>query len=371
MSFATPLKVPGPKKLLVTALMAGSVMLGAASMSGCSSSEDRQAKYLERAQTALEKGDFDKARVDLKNVLQINAGNAQARLLFAKLEERQQNWPQMYANLNAAIEADPTLLEARIKLAELLIAANQPEDARKQIEKILAQDPNNTEGLAAQAGLLFREKKSDEAEAICKRILELKPGHVTATGLLAAIYGANDPGKALATVDAGLQQTPDNTTLQLLRIQLLAKLQRSDDVIAAYNELIRQRPEAAIFPTQLANFYISQQRLEEAEKALRDAVTRLPDNNESKLILVDFQAKHRKPEDARSTLEQFSAANPDNYRLRTALARLYIALREIDKAEATFQYAIDKDSKSADAIDARNRLTELALATNKRERADA
>jgi tetratricopeptide (TPR) repeat protein len=140
MSFATPLKVPGPKKLLVTALMAGSVMLGAASMSGCSSSEDRQAKYLERAQTALEKGDFDKARVDLKNVLQINAGNAQARLLFAKLEERQKNWPQMYANLNAAIEADPTLLEARIKLAELLIAANQPEDARKQIDKILAQE---------------------------------------------------------------------------------------------------------------------------------------------------------------------------------------------------------------------------------------
>lgn len=355
----------------VSTLLAGSVALGSITLAGCSSSDDRQAKYLERAQAALDKGDFDKARVDLKNVLQINTSNARARLLFAQLEERQQNWPQMYANLNAAVEADPKLIEARVKLAELLVAANQQEQATQQIDKILAQDPNNTEGLAARAGLLYREKKIDEAEAVCKRILELKPGHPTASGLLAAIYGANDPANAQAVVESALKQNPDNTTLQLVRIQLLTRQQKQDDVIAAYAALIKQKPAAVLYVTQLANYYISLDRIDDAEKTLRDAVARVPDSNEAKLVLVELLAKHRKPEDARSTLEQFSAAAPDNYRLRTALARLYIALRDIDKATATFQYAIDKDPKSADAIDARNRLAELAVATGKKDRADS
>ncbi len=359
------------KQLVVTTLLASSIAIGSIGLTGCSSSEDRQAKYLERAQSALDKGDFDKARVDLKNVLQIDSNNAQARLLFARLEERQQNWPQMYANLTAAVEADPTLIEARVKLAELLVAANQPEQAAQHIDKILEQDPNSTEGLAARAGLLYREKKVEEAESVCQRILELKPGHPTATGILAAIYGSSDPARAQTVVESGLAENPDNTTLQLLRIQLLTRQQKQDEVIAAYTSLIEQKPAATLFSTQLANYYISLDRIDDAEKALRNAIARAPDSNEAKLVLVELLGKHRKPEEARSTLEQFSAAAPDNYQLRSALARLYISLREIDKATATFQYTIDKDPKSADALDARNRLAELALATGKRERADS
>lgn len=383
------------RKLLAVALTIGSLTIGSIGLSGCSSSEDRQAKYLERAQQSFDKKDYDKARIDLKNVLQINTSNAQARLLMAKLEERQQNWPQMFANLSAAVEADPKLIEARIKLAELLVGANQADNAEEQIQKVLALEPNNTEALAARAGLLYRAQKTEEAEALCLKILGIKPGHATATGLLAAIYGSNnldtkdsdtkdsgtkdsgtkDSGatnldKALTVIDEGVKYNPKDTTLQLLRIQILAKQNKVDAIIDAYQKLIQEKPEVVAFSAQLANLYISQQRNEEAEKTLSDAVARQPKQDEAKLLLVEFLAKNKKPEDARATLEKFSAAAPDNYKLRTALARIYLAMHEPDKAATTFQYAIDKDPKSADAIDARNRLTALALADNKRERAD-
>lgn len=358
------------RKNLAVALMIGSLTLGSFGLVGCSSSEDRQAKYLERAQQSFEKKDYDKARIDLKNVLQINTSNAQARLLLAKLEERQQNWPQMFANLSAAVEADPKLIEARIKLAELLVGANQPDKAEEQIQKVLELEPNNTEAMAARAGLLYRSKKPEEAEALCLKILSIKPGHATAAGLLSSIYSATDLDKALATIDDGIKFNPDDTTLQILRIQILGKQNKIDEIIAAYKKLIQQKPTVVAFSAQLANLYISQQRNEEAEKTLRDAIARQPDQVEAKMLLVEFLAKNKKPEDARAALEQFSAAAPDNYKLRTALARLYLALREPEKAAATFQYAIDKDPKSADAIDARNQLTALALADNKRDRAD-
>ncbi len=339
-------------------------------LSGCSSGEEREAKYLERAQAAFEAEDYEKARVDLRNVLQINTSNAQARFLFARLEERQQNWPQMYANLSAAVESDPTLWEARIKLAELLIASSQIEKANEQIDAVLAHDPDHPEALAARAGVLFREQKLAEAELLCQKILEKTPGHITATGLLAAIYGNSDPVKALATVEKGIDSNPSNITLQLLRIQLLTRMGNTEDVIDAYQKLITQNPEALIYPVQLAAYLNVLHRNDEAESAIREMLKRNPDADQAKLILVDFLARTERAPEALETLQGFVDGSPDNHLLRVALARLHIALNEIDKAEAIYHGIIGKDPRSAEAIDARNKLIELSLGKGERAAAD-
>ena len=54
------------------------IAIGATTLVGCSGKEERQAKYLERAQQYFDKGDFDKARIETKNVLQINSNNKEA-----------------------------------------------------------------------------------------------------------------------------------------------------------------------------------------------------------------------------------------------------------------------------------------------------
>ena len=86
------------------------------SVGGCSTSEERQAEYLKRAQEHYDNGVYIKARVDVLNILQINADNADARYLYAKLFEREKNLSAAMGNLQLAVELDPTLFKARVQI---------------------------------------------------------------------------------------------------------------------------------------------------------------------------------------------------------------------------------------------------------------
>jgi tetratricopeptide (TPR) repeat protein len=338
---------------------------------GCSGSEERQARYVERAQQLFDKGDLAKARIEVKNALQINSNNAEARYLMAELEERDHNWQQMFGNLSAALETDPTMLKARIKLAQLLIASSQFDKAADEIDKILKQNPKAPDGFALRAIILSRQNKKDEAITQAQKALQLQPGHVDATAILATLYAESDPPRAEQLLTAALSNDPHNTMLQLLQIKVLNQQNKSDAVIAVFRNLIAQNPDNLRFASQLANFYIANNRKDDAEKELRQLVTQHPDNADAKLLLVEFLGKIRSLDAALQQLQQYSAAQPENYKLRAALARVYVMKRDTDTAIATYQYAIDKDRTSAEAIDARNHIIELLLAEKKQPQAEA
>jgi cellulose synthase operon protein C len=347
------------------------VLATATVLVGCSGSEGRQAKYLERAQELIEKNDLDKARIELKNVLQINASNAEARYLLAELDERDRNWPQMYANLNAAIEADPKMAKARNKMAQLFIASSQLDKADEALNKVLEQEPNNADAFATRAIVRMRQQKPDEAIVAAEKALQLQPGHISATAVLAGIYQDRDPAKAEQILADGLKANPNNVTLQLIQVQIFNKQNKTDAVIGVFKNLIAQNPDNLLYPSQLANFYIGNNRVDDAEAVVREFVKQHPDNEDGKLLLVELLTKQRSPDIALTQLEQFNKAAPDSYKLRSALARFYTVKRDIDKAIATYQYTIDKDGRAAESIDARNRIVELQLAQNKRTEADA
>ncbi|MEM1152966.1 MAG: hypothetical protein AAGI44_02430, partial [Pseudomonadota bacterium] len=96
------------RALLAAILVAGII--------GCSSSEDRQAKYFAKAQQYFQEGNLEKSRLEVRNVLQINPNHAEARYLWALIHEANQNWRQMYSNLMTAVDLAPEFIEARIKL---------------------------------------------------------------------------------------------------------------------------------------------------------------------------------------------------------------------------------------------------------------
>jgi cellulose synthase operon protein C len=342
-----------------------------AALAGCGGSESRQEKYLERAQEFFAAGNYEKARIEVKNVLQINSNNADARFLLASMEEKDRNWGQMYANLNAALETNPDMAPARVKLAQLLIASDQLDKANEELDKVLAKNPKDADALVTRAIILTREKKADEALAEARKALAIEPGHINATTMMATIYLEQDPAQAEQLLADSLKLHPTNTTLRLMQIKVFGKQNKTADVIATFKYLMAEQPDNLIYPAQLANFYMASGRLDDAEALLREIAASRSDKEEAKLLLVDFLARERSLGQARTELQKYSDAEPGNYKLRSALARLHIAANDIDKAIATYRYTIDKDGRNADAIDARNRVIELLLAQKKRADAEA
>jgi tetratricopeptide (TPR) repeat protein len=345
------------------------IAIGGTMLVGCSGSEERQAKYLEKAQTYFEKGDLDKARIETKNVLQINSTNAEAaeaRYLLAQLAERDRNYQQMFGELSAALEINPNLTKAEIKLIQLLAGVNQLDKAKEHVEKILQREPNNAEAYSSRAMILIREKNPDEALVQAKKALELQPGLVTASAAVASIYMDSDPEKAEQALAESMKLNPDDIGLRVIQIQVLSKHNKTEEVIAAFKALIAKKPDELGYTVELANYYIEHQRLDDAEALLREAIKQKPDNDDAKLRLVEFLGKQRKPEIAIAQLEQYVAADPDSYKLSAALARVYAGGGQIDKALETYQRTVDKKSgRDGEGIDARNRIIEILLAQKK------
>lgn len=355
------------RKALVLAL---SMALSGSLLMGCSGKEERQQKYLQRAQEYLAKGNYDKARIEAKNVLQINSTNAEAHYISAAIAEHEKNWPLMYAELSAAIENDPKLIKALVKRGQLFIGANQIDRAREEAEKVRAIDSNSADYFALLAAIAVRENKTDDVFDNAQKAIQIEPGHIGAVAILGMFYASTDPAKAEQIIADGVRIHPDNDGLQMMQIRLLAEQNKTDQVIQQFKELIKRNPDKIAYVSQFAAYYASINRNEDAENLLKQAITDNPKNTDIKLALIEFIATTRKPDDALVLLEQYSKAEPNDYKLRSTLARLYLAMSNSDKAIATYQYTIDKDVHG-EGIDARNRVVEILLAQNKRPEAEA
>lgn len=358
---------PSLRRPLAIAL---SLALSGSMLIGCSGKEEREAKYLQRAEEYLAKKDYDKARIEAKNVLQINANNAEAHYVVAQIAESEKNWQQMYGELSAAIQYDPKLLKAHIKLAQFLVAVNQLDKAAEEAQKINEISPNNADYHALLASISARQNKKDDAIQQAEKSLSIQPGNVGASALLATIYAESDPAKAEQIITASIKANPEEYDLLTMLANFYAKQNQTDKAIAVMKDLIKAQPQTITYVAQLASYYLALNRAGDAEALLQQAIKDQPDNSDLKLTLIELIAKQHGPEDALKQLDQYSKAEPDNYKLRSTLARFYLATNAPDKALATYQYTIDKDVKT-EGIDARNRVVEILLAQNKRSEAEA
>jgi tetratricopeptide (TPR) repeat protein len=340
-------------------------------LAACGSAQDRAAKYLARAKTSYAAEDYVKAEIDLKNTLQIDPDNVEARYLYAQIEEKEQNWPQMFGHLIAVVQLDPNHIEARLKLGSVYLVANALDEASGQAESVLTLDPENAGGHVLRAGVL--ERQGDDAAAIAEvqSVLEKDPGNVAAVTLLAKIYAETDANKALAALDEGISHAEDSATLRLLRVGLLEREGRLDDVEAGLKELIQLYPSQKAMRYRLAAFYADRERFDDAEAMLAETTRVFPDDITAKLRYAEFLANHRDAQTAEKTLKDFVAAQPDVYQFRFALARLYEATQRGGEAEDIYRSLIQQNGVTPVGLDARNKLASLYLQQRSREEARA
>ncbi len=341
-------------------LLAGSMAL----LVACSSGEARQAQYLERAREHYSTGNFDKAMVETKNVLQINSNNVEGRYLLAQLHEREQNWQQMFANLQLVVDLDGEHIPARIKLGQMFYANAMYPEALAQADAVLALEAGNADAHTLRGSVLFREGKHAEAIEEASLALQNDPDNVGAISVFSAVYGEKDPERALAVIGDGITRQTKNATLKLLKIEVLEHGERHDEALAVYRELVEEYPDNLFFRYRMVRYLEQNGRTDEAEAALREIVNTTPDNVDLKLWLAQFLANNRDPQIAEATLKGFIEKQPKLYELRFALGTLYAAQQQFEPAIAVYREVVTLDGKGADALLARNRMAEIALARN-------
>jgi tetratricopeptide (TPR) repeat protein len=350
-----------------------SLLLAVGILAGCTSSEDREAKYYDRAQQQFEDGNLEKAFLEVKNVLQINPNNARARFLLGKIKYKEEDWRKAYSNFDMAVELDPSFEEARLELGKLQLAFGTADQAEEQVRAVLELNPDSAEALGLLSGIYHRQKKTAEAEKEALAVLAKDPAQALAISTLVAIYGADDYDKTIGILDDGIKAAKgaeQKNFLEFVKVNYMGSQGKVEESIALYKQMIAEAEDPLPMENQLLKAYQQVGQKDNYQALLEGMLTRYPDNTDVKLNWIKFLASIEQIERGREELLGFIAADPENFTLKTGLADLYIATKEIDKAKGVYESVVNQDPLGPNGLAARNKLVNFALVENDRETAE-
>ena len=347
----------------------GAFVLAISLSSGCGSQKEREQQYLEKAQSYFKAENLDKAKVELKNVLQINPKNTDAIYLMAQLAEKDKDWQKMFGLLQNVIAEKPDNFAAQAKLGKLFLLGNDIDKANEKAELILAKEPNNIAGMTLKAGVYLRKNEQVKAEALAHSILKLEPGNVDATYVLLKVYDDSKKySDALELTDAAFALHPEEFNLALVKLQLLVLTDKKDQVDNLVHTLQQQNPKNTALHYSLVKLYLQLQQQDKALQILQDLIGNLPEDTKPKLALVEFYISQNQSTQAETALKNFIQNNPKEYDFSFALVNLY--KNDEAKAVEVLNQIISSDhNDGASALKAKNILALNALRKNDKKTA--
>ena len=330
-------------------------------LGACSSSEEQQANYLNRAQEQYDADDFKKARLELRNVLQINPYNPQARYLLALIHAQDANWREVSKNLSLAIEYAPDFIDPRIKMGGLLFryGPNADEKTLEQADAVLALDPDNADARALRAVVFQRQGEEADAISEAQLALDSVPGHVGASSVMVKVYTDQDAELALAYIDTSIEINPSDSVAKEVKLALLDRQDETAAAIALYNELIADDPENIVYYVRLLAYLSEKDRDDEADALLSSLAISPRDSIDFKIWLAQALNRKNLLDIAESTIKGFIIDYPEEYELRFALSRIYMT-SDRTASNNVLREIIALDVDGADAQSARGAIAAFA-----------
>jgi tetratricopeptide (TPR) repeat protein len=193
--------------LLVSALIA------------CGGKEERKAKYMAEGKTLFKAGNYEKAKLAFKNVLQIDPKDTESRFQMAESLSKLGDVQTAVGHYMAVINEDPKHLMSRVRMGQIFLVIKRTKEAEEKAGEALAIAPADPEAIVLMAGVLAAQNKPDEAIAKAQEALQKKPDDVSATMLIASLNArAGKIDQAIASLINNIENNPDKTAPRFMLV---------------------------------------------------------------------------------------------------------------------------------------------------------
>ncbi len=313
---------------------------------------------------------YEKARIEFSNVLQIDPNDIDGRYLSAVVAEKLHDLRGAFQGYQATLNVDETYAPALAALGRLYVFSGLPQQGLDRADKGLAVHPHDPDLLAVRAAAEVQLGHEQAAFDDATAALAQSPDHEYAVALLAGIYRKRgELDKAATLVEAAIGRRPDSVDLHTVLAQLDLDRGENAQAESELKHLVDLRPKDLEQRQKLVAFYTRTGRLDEAEKALRDLIGLDPKSADYKMALIDFLATRRSLGAAEKALSEQLAKDPKDDSLRLAAGRFYEAHALPAEAERAYEAVIDHAGRNAAGLAARDRLAALRIRSNRIEEA--
>lgn len=328
---------------------------------GCGDSGDRSEDYLSSAKSYYEKEDYHKAKLELKNALQINNKLGEAYYYLALVDEKEQNWKGVYRGLAHAIKLDPENKDARMKMAKLYLLTGEVDKAEIEVNALLERVVDNPDVISLKGTVLLKKGETQAALVEAEKALALDPGHVDSVGLMVGVYlEEKDYNSAEKKINEAIAKKTDELTFYLLKLRVDKNREDALLVEKDYQNIIERFPSRLGFSYELAKFYVNTQRHTDALNLLKNVVESHSEELKPKLVLVDFLLQ-KDIENAETTLNKFIKESPSESALYFKLANLYALQKKYQEAKAPLKWILEHSDNQRDKINAKAVLARFSI----------
>jgi len=356
-------------------------------LAGCESKEERAQRYYEHGMQLLAQHDDAKAVIEFRNALQLNKTMIGAWRSLADIEERNKNWTSLSEIQRTVVELDPNDVNAKLRLARLLVLGKSVGDALDLVNAAEQLDNRNASAFGLKAVILCRLNRPDEAISAAKAALEIEPANVEATLVLAAERVAHgDTDGALMILDRDSAAYKKNIGIQLFKIKIFERIKNLPQVESALRELIEHYPQEPAFRKALIKLYVYQKRPDDAQRELRALAAATTDAkiemeairllgtlkgpaaahqklqariqaggqvSEYQIALAELDFAQGNVKDSISLLENLdrSVDSRDNaLAAKVKLAALHFRMKKFDEAEALISQILREDGRNVSGL---------------------
>lgn len=352
-----------------------------AALAGCDSAEERANKHFQSAVDLIEEGDLRRGVVELRNVFKLDEQHLEARRLFAATLRQRGNDGAAFAQYVRLLEAIPDDQEALRALAELAYGFGDGNEAITRVNAALEVMPEDASLLAYDAMLDYQVARSGAGDPVARRdavaratqlIAENPELEIARQAVVSDMIDRGQFDQALETIDAGLALNDRSKPLYASQLAAMQQLGDKEGVESALKKLIELFPNDRSYWSSLVKWYVSENRLADAEQWLRDRIDGAGTDLEPRMSLLQFKTELQGNKAALSEIDEALQLDPLPEDLAANLpafrglrAGMLFTDGQTDAAIAEFEALIDEyaaaDELSGDERDAQNRF-KVALA---------
>jgi putative PEP-CTERM system TPR-repeat lipoprotein len=313
------------------ALLAAAMLMAA----GCGKTESSQKLYQE-AQQYHAKGDDKAAIIQLKNALQKNADNAEARYLLGVI----------YNDTHDPKSAEKELRHARrlgYKPGDVQLAVGRSLMGQGEFQRALDEvQPLPDAARDVQAGILSLRgnaqlalQQPGDARKSFDAAVQIQPGFADALlGQARLAAGKGDAAEAMRLVEQALEGYPGNTEVGLFKGDLLRAQAKTAEAIAAYRQVLTIDPNNTGAHLSLASMHVASGDFAAARTEIQALQKVSPNNPLARYLgaMVDF--REGKYPQARDALQEVLKRVPDHMPAVLLSGAVAFALGSYEQAEA-------------------------------------
>jgi putative PEP-CTERM system TPR-repeat lipoprotein len=351
----------------------------AISLAACS--RDDPGALLASARKYIAQGDFNASVIQLKNVLQKDPKNAEARYLLGLSSLKNGDPDAAKIELNKAVElglhsdelevalaraeldsggADKVItrfgsktlsqpkmqaeLRAIVGMAQL--TRNQGEDARKAFAEALALDPADVTANLGMARLAASERDFVQAMSRVETALSASPSSLEALMLkadLLAAQGKSEPAES--AYREAIRVAPNQIPPRLSLIAQLVKYQSFDKASAEVDALAKIAPKDARTYYAKALLYVGQRKFPAAKEEILQVLKVAPENVPSLILAGTAAMETGAYAEAENYLRKAAYNAPDAIAPKRLLAATYLRMGKTDLATTEVKQLLTKDGQ--------------------------